>query len=113
MSYYEFALLNGSRIVIRNFYLKESFSCYQSIHRDDALTISDLGQVIDILLRLNLAGQAAEILTAVKERNPGVEEFSEMDAKIAFSKRDYRGVIAAMAKWTGDPDLTSFWCGDK
>ena len=121
VAYHDFALINGSHGVIRDFYLREAFGALKSIHGKAAFTVEDLALATQILISLGLTAHAASLLAAVERRNGPLPELLYLEAKVAFSRGDYRDVPILLRTVAGradgsarsgiDPEILSCWSG--
>ncbi len=87
-TYYHLALVNNARKGIRNFYLREAFTCFRELSRTNQRKPSDYVFTINISMRLNLNGQAEKLLEEQKEVFGDSPETSMHEAENEFYRKN-------------------------
>lgn len=98
--FHELALINKSRITIKNFYLREAYACYRELEKEEDLAPADVLQAVRILLELRLYQQARKI---VQKQNPNRDNIDLLilEAEIAFAEGKVSLIIPILTKLAG------------
>ena len=84
--YTEMAELNRAAPDLRNFYLREAFSAYRVLERDDSIKEEGRLNMCRLLIELGLLAQAEKIITDNRIKGP---DAGFILADIAFRQRNY------------------------
>ncbi len=105
IQFYELALINRESGEIMEFYLKESYSCFQKIQNFKTLTINDVKTLVHILLELNKTNKARKLLDRAEQFNKSVELIL-LRVETEFKAKNYKKVIQILSDHADDPEFS-------
>lgn len=118
-AYFEMGMINSSRPVLKNFYLKEAFLTLKSYWPHLRAKIGDFEQVIGVLLEMRLYDHAKALLMRHLKTRRQHPRLLFLLAKVEFFLKDYLAVtnIMVFLRSTGKlkekSDILSFWSGEE